>query len=382
MGQSDQSAESQNRINKSHARNNIERKQLGIAVVGSGRIGTLRARLAAEHPAVSFIAVSDLDQGNATKLAQQVGAQVCSTDNREIIARPEVSAVIVSTSEGEHLEPVLHAIALGKPVLVEKPIALNVADADRIIAAAAKAGVEVRVGYSRRYKDRYLLAKEQIVQGRIGKVIGAAARVYNSRSQALAMLKRNPGATPVVDALTYYVDLMNWLLDGAAPVEVFARGQKGVLKEAGHDVDDVNWAILTYADGTVVNLGVSYALPAKYPSLGHAARVEILGTDGVIILDDDHTDQLMYSEKGVPHVYLPDHNVNMVFLGSGTPGDWALGDLWGPIANETRAWLDHLATGKRCVLATPQDARATLETTLAIELAAESGKQVKLPLSS
>ena len=382
MGQSDQSAESQNRINKSHARNNIERKQLGIAVVGSGRIGTLRARLAADHPAVSFIAVSDLDQGNATKLAQQVGAQVCSTDNREIIARPEVSAVIVSTSEGEHLDPVLHAIELGKPVLVEKPIALNVADADRIIAAAAKAGVEVRVGYSRRYKDRYLLAKEQIVQGRIGKVIGAAARVYNSRSQALAMLKRNPGATPVVDALTYYVDLMNWLLDGAAPVEVFARGQKGVLKEAGHDVDDVNWAILTYADGTVVNLGVSYALPAKYPSLGHAARVEILGTDGVIILDDDHTDQLMYSEKGVPHVYLPDHNVNMVFLGSGTPGDWALGDLWGPIANETRAWLDHLATGKRCVLATPQDARATLETTLAIELAAESGKQVKLPLSS
>jgi len=382
VGQSDQSAESQNRINKSHARNNIERKQLGIAVVGSGRIGTLRARLAADHPAVSFIAVSDLDQGNATKLAQQVGAQVCSTDNREIIARPEVSAVIVSTSEGEHLDPVLHAIELGKPVLVEKPIALNVADADRIIAAAAKAGVEVRVGYSRRYKDRYLLAKEQIVQGRIGKVIGAAARVYNSRSQALAMLKRNPGATPVVDALTYYVDLMNWLLDGAVPVEVFARGQKGVLKEAGHDVDDVNWAILTYADGTVVNLGVSYALPAKYPSLGHAARVEILGTDGVIILDDDHTDQLMYSEKGVPHVYLPDHNVNMVFLGSGTPGDWALGDLWGPIANETRAWLDHLATGKRCVLATPQDARATLETTLAIELAAESGKQVKLPLSS
>ena len=362
--------------------NVIERKQLGIAVVGSGRIGTLRARLAADHPAVNFIAVSDVDQRNATKLAQQVGAQFCSTDNREIIARPEVSAVIVSTSEGEHLEPVLHAIELGKPVLVEKPIALNVADADRIIAAAAKAGVEVRVGYSRRYRDRYLLAKEQVVQGRIGKIIGAAARVYNSRSQALAMLKRNPGATPVVDALTYYVDLMNWFLDGAAPVEVFARGQKGVLKEAGHDVDDVNWAILTYADGTVVNLGVSYALPAKYPSLGHAARVEILGTDGVIILDDDHTDQLMYSEKGVPHVYLPDHNVNMVFLGSGTPGDWALGDLWGPIASETRAWLDHLATGKRCVLATPHDARATLETTLAIELAAESGKQVKLPLSS
>ncbi|OGA50866.1 MAG: hypothetical protein A3F74_00935 [Betaproteobacteria bacterium RIFCSPLOWO2_12_FULL_62_58] len=357
------------------------KQQLGIAVVGSGRIGTLRARFAAEHPAVNFLAVSDLDEGNASKLAKQVGAQFFSAHNREIIARPEVNAVIVSTSEGEHLEPVLQAIELGKPVLVEKPIGLNVADADCIIAAASKAGVEVRVGYSRRYYHRYLLAKEQVVQGRIGKIVGAAARVYNSRSQALGQLSRNPGATPIVDSLTYYVDLMNWMLEGTAPVDVFACGQKGVLKAAGYDVDDVNWAILTYADGTVVNLGVSYALPAKYPALGHSARFELLGTEGVIILDDDHTDQLMYSEKGVPHVYLPNHNVNMVFLGSGAPGDWALGDLWGPTACETRAWLDHLSTGKRCVIATPKEARITLETTLAIALSTNSGKRVKLPLS-
>jgi predicted dehydrogenase len=348
--------------------------------VGSGRIGTLRARLAADHPAVKFLAVSDCDGKQAKKLAEQVGAAVHSTDNDEIISHPEVDAVVVSTSEGEHVAAVMKAIQLGKPVLVEKPLALSLADADSIIAAAEKAGADVYVGYSRRYKERYLIAKEQILQGRVGKVIGASARVYNSRSQALAMMKRNPGATPVVDALTYYVDLMNWLIDSGTPQEVYARGQKGVLKAAGHDVDDVNWAILTYADGTVANLGVCYALPAKYPALGHAARVEVLGTEGVMILDDDHTDQLMYSEKGIPHVYLPDHTVNMVFLQSGTPGDWALGDFWGPIANETRAWLDHLATGKKCVLATPREARANLETTIAIELAADTGRIVKLPL--
>ena len=360
----------------------VQRKQLGIAVVGSGRIGSMRARQAIEHPAVNFVAVSDLDGANARQLSEKVGAQSHSADNREIIGRPEVSAVIVSTSEGEHLEPVLQAIALGKPVLVEKPIALNLADADRIIAAADKAGVEVRVGYSRRYKDlRYLLAKEQIVQGRLGRIVGAAARVFNNRANGLAILRRDPEATPVVDALTYYVDLMNWMLEGTAPVEVYARGQKGVLKAAGYDVDDVNWAILTYADGAVVNLGVSFALPEKYPALGHATRFEILGTEGVIILDDDHTDQLMYTNKGIPHVYLPEHSVNMVFLSSGTPGDWALGQFWGAIANETRAWLDHLATGKACMLATPQEARTTLEATLAIQLAAESGNIVKLPLS-
>ena len=333
------------------------------------------------HPAVHYIAVSDREPAKARTLAERVGAHFHSGDNREVIARPEVNAVIVSTSEGEHMDAVLQAVALGKPVLVEKPIALNLADADAMIAAIEKSRANVRVGYSRRYKERYLIAKEQIVQGRLGKIVGAAARLYNSRSQGLAVLKRDRHATPVVDALTYYVDLMNWLLGGTPVKEIYARAQKGVLHAAGFDSDDVNWAVATYADGTVVNLGISYALPEKYPALGHAARVEVLGTEGVMILDDDHTDQLMYTNKGVPHVYLPGHEVNMVFLQSGTPGDWALGELWGPIANETRAWLDHLAMGKPCVLTTPQEARANLEATLAIEHSLASGRAVTLPLA-
>jgi len=358
----------------------IERKQLGIAVVGAGRIGSLRVGLAAGHPAVNFIAISDADPARARDLAQRIGAQFDSGDNLAAISRPEVNAVIVATSEGEHMQPVMQTLERGKSVLVEKPIALTLAEADRIVAEVEKRKASLRVGYSRRYKERYLIAKEQVLQGRVGRIVGASARVFNSRSQALAMLKRNPGATPVVDALTYYVDLVSWLLEGAQVTEVFARGQKGVLKEAGHDTDDVTWAILTYSDGAVANLGVGYALPEKYPALGHAARVEVLGTEGVMILDDDHTDQLMYSEKGVPHVYLPDHSVNMVFLQSGTPGDWALGDFWGPIANETRAWLDHLALGKPCALATAREARRTLEVTLAIERSAKSLKPVALPV--
>lgn len=354
---------------------------IGLAIIGAGRIGTLRARLAAAHAAVRFIAVADRNSEAAGRLAASVEAQAHGTDNLAAIAHPEVNAVIVSTSEGEHVEPILAAIRLGKRVLVEKPLALNLADADRLVRAIQAAGADVRVGYSRRYKERYLIAKEQIVQGRIGRPVGAAARVFNSRSQALAMLARDPHATPIVDALTYYVDLMGWLLAGKRLAEVYARGQMGVLRDAGHDVADVSYAILTYDDGTVVNLGISYALPEKYPALGHAARVEVLGTEGVMILDDDHTDQLLYSEKGVPHVYLPGHAVNMVFLQSGTPGDWALGEFWGPIANETRAWLDYLATGRPCVLATVQEARATLEATLAIEHAAASGRPVTLPLA-
>ena len=353
---------------------------IGLGIIGSGRIGTLRARLAAGHAAIESIAVSDLDPANAEKLAKLIDGKSHGSDNLAVIDDPNVTAVIISTSEGEHVKPILAALERGKAVLVEKPIALTVREADQVLEAIAKYKGDMRVGYSRRYKERYQIAKEQVIKGRVGKLTGGAARVFNSRSQALAMLKRNPHATPVVDALTYYVDLMNWLFEGRTLKEIYARGQMGVLKDAGHEVQDVCYAVLTYSDGAVINLGVSYALPEKYPALGHAARVEVVGTEGVMILDDDHTDQLMYSEKGVPHVYLPDHNVNMVFLQSGTPGDWALGEFWGPIANETRAWLDHLALGKPCTLATAKDARATLEATLAIEHSMRTGEAVTLPL--
>ena len=101
-----------------------------------------------------------------------------------------------------------------------------------------------------------------------------------------------------------------------------------------------------------------------------------------MILDDDHTDQLMYSNTGFPHVYLPrSPSVNMVFLQSGTPGDWALGSFWGPVASESRAWLDHLSTGRPCHLATPEQARLNLEVTLAIEEAARRRETVRLPAS-
>ncbi len=360
----------------------MARKELGIAVIGAGRIGTLRARLTAKHPSVGFLAIADLDPARAKALASQTGADFHTGNNFEAIERPEVTAVFVSTPESEHAAPIKRALELGKPVLVEKPLALTLKDADDILATLHATKGTLRVGYSRRYKDCYLRAKEQMKQGRLGRVLGGLARVYNTRAQAFNILKRDPHATPVLDVLTYYVDLMCWFLEGNPPVEIVARGQKGIFKDAGYSADDVTWAIVTFADGAVVNFGVSYALPAKYPTLGQSDRVELLGTDGAMMIDDDHMDHLIYSDKGIPHAYVPDHQVNMAFIGSNTAGDWALGDFWGPLGNETRAWLDHLVTGNPTTHTTPEQARINLETTIAIERSAATGKAVKLPLET
>jgi predicted dehydrogenase len=354
--------------------------ELGIAVIGAGRIGSLRARLAAKHPSVKFLAIADQDISKAKALAELTSADFFSSDNDEVISRPEVTAVFVSTPEGHHAAPIKRALELGKPVLVEKPLAMTLEDADDILATLKKTQGDLRVGYSRRFKECYLRAKEQMNHERLGRIVGGNARVYNSRAQAFSILKRDPHATPVVDVLTYYVDLMFWMLDGNKPVEVVARGQGGIFKEAGYQADDVTWAIITMADGAVINLGVSYALPARYPTLGQSDRFELLGSDGTMIVDDDHLDHILFSDRGIPHAYVPDHSVNMAFLGSNTAGDWACGDFWGPLGNETRAWLDHLVTGAPTMHTTPEQARLNLETTIAIECAVASGKSIRIPL--
>jgi predicted dehydrogenase len=360
----------------------MKQSSIGVAVVGAGRIGTLRARLAAKHPSVRFVAISDKDPARARALAEQAGAQFHSGSNDEVINHPDVTAVFVSTPEQEHTKPILRALELGKPVLVEKPIGFSLAEADTILDTLRKTKGELRVGYSRRYKECFLRAKEQMRHGRLGKIVGATARVYNSRAQTFAILKRDPHATPVLDVLTYYVDLMCWFLEGNRPVEVVARGQHGIFKDAGYGAHDVTWAIVTFADGAVVNFGISYALPANYPTLGQSDRVELLGTEGTMIIDDDHMEHLLFSEKGIPHPYVPGHTLNMAFLGGNAAGDWAMDDFWGPLGNETRAWLDHLVTGTPTIHTTPEQARINLETTIAIERAVASGHPVRLPLQA
>ena len=111
----------------------MSQKELGLAVIGSGRIGSLRAILASGHPAVKYLGVSDINIENAKKLAAKSNAQKFTDDNHELISDPNVNVVIVSTSEHEHFDSVMHALELGKPVLVEKPIALSVDEADKMI---------------------------------------------------------------------------------------------------------------------------------------------------------------------------------------------------------------------------------------------------------
>ena len=350
--------------------------ELGVAVVGSGRIGSLRAKLAAGHPAVRFLAVSDLNAERARYLADNTGADLSSADNQEVISHPNVNAVIVSTFEHDHLQPVMLALELGKSVLVEKPIALTLDDADQMIAKSV--GTSLHVGYAQRFKRRYLSAKDQILEGRLGEITAIVGRSISNREAGIEILKRSPTATPVVDVLTYWVDIAGWLLEGFRPREVSARGHGSVFRNAGFNVNDTTFAILTYDNGTVVNLGTSFALPSHAPQLGMGVRIEVYGTEGALISNDDHTDELLITNKGIPHAYVPGLEFGTAFLSSSVPGNWHLGDFWGAVADESRVWLDHLSCGRPCPMATAREARQTLQITLAIEESARISETVRL----
>jgi len=356
----------------------MKKREIGVAVIGSGRIGSLRAGMASRHPSVNFLALSDKNKTKADILAQKTGADFVTDNNLDAISDARVDAVVVATPEHDHVEAVLQAINLGKPIFLEKPLALTLEDGDLIANSAKKAGVEIVIGYSRRHDRRWMMTKQHIKEGRLGEIISIQSRVINTRAQMLEIIKRSPDASPVLDVLTYYVDMVCWYMEGIRPVEVVARSHGKIFRNLGHDTDEATWAIITFENGAIVNLGIFYALPATYPTFGQSPRFEIFGEDGVILLDADNKDSILYSDKGIPHAYVPDHDPKMLFMQTNSSGDWALDDFWGPIANETRSWLDHLVTGLPCPHTTIEEGRKTLQITLAIEESSRTGAPVKI----
>lgn len=358
----------------------FERKRLGIAVIGAGRIGTHRARLSAMHPAVDYLAIADIDGGRAEALAKRVGAHRHSGSSSEVIQDPRVNAVFISSSEPTHAAPAIEALEAGKAVFIEKPIATTREDADAIIAAAEANDGLLRIGYSVRFRRNVFLGKQYIENGKLGRIVGGVARVFNSRAQAFAILDRAPHVSPVVDVLTYYIDVVGWFMGDNHPVDVYAAGSGSVLrsKTGSEGPDDITNAVVRYADGSVMSFTICYSLPAEFPTMGQGPRIEIIGTDGVLLIDEDQRQNIIYSDHGVGHAYVQGHTMKMGYLSSTTSGDWALDQMFGPIADETRAWLDHLATGTPMHLSTAEDARRSLEVTLAIEESATTGQVVAI----
>src|ERR1700742_2194014 len=136
------------------------------------------------------------------------------------------------------------------------------------------------------------------------------------------------------------------------------------------------------ADGTIYPLNISWALPVTWPGAVYSLEVGITGTEGVLTIDDTHRDMVLAVSAPQEEGYAPDKSRLVDFMGSYPPGDMALGELRGPMADETVSWLNRVSLGLPTPAATVEEAHKNLMLTKALDLSAKTKHQVKLPLEA
>jgi myo-inositol 2-dehydrogenase / D-chiro-inositol 1-dehydrogenase len=359
-------------------------KRIGLAIIGAGRVGLFRGEVAARHPMVDFIGVADFKKERLTLLREKTGADFVTTDYRELLSRPEITAVIVSTDEHLHVDPILSAVDRGFSLLIEKPLATQLKESERVLKAIQKAKVDAVVGYTQRFRRRWLAAKEKVRTGQLGDVTMVTSRAFMNRLVALDNYKRTDDPSkisPMVISGTHALDIVMWMMEAKKPVEIYARSVDKALGPICKGID-ATAGLITFADGSLYHSAISWALPVVWPGAVYSLEVGITGTEGVLTIDDTHRDIVLASTKNQSEGYAPDEQRRVDFLGSYPPGDMALGELRGPMREETEQWLNRVSMGLTTQHATAAEAHNRLMLTKAFDLSAKRKKAVSLPIES
>jgi predicted dehydrogenase len=359
---------------------------IGLAVIGCGTVGRIRALLAREHPAVEWIGLCDVHEGTLSALAADVDADFTTTDPDVLLARPEVTAVIVATAENEHVAPIMASVELGVPLFIEKPLATNPVESARVLAAIEAAGVDAVIGYTQRFRRRFQTVKQRLRDGQIGEVTSVVTRAFMNRMVPDATLRKTEersNLTPMVVSGTHSLDMSLWLMEGKEPVEIYARSTDKVLGPMG--TKDATFGVFTMDDGTLFSMNINWALPTVWPGAVYGLEIGIVGTKGVIDIEDTHRDVILATEIPQPAGYAskgyqPDSARYVDFIGSYPPGDVSDGMLWGPMREETMTWFHRVVNGTPTPHATARDGHRNLLLTMAMDRSARQGRALELPV--
>src|SRR5881409_1390634 len=358
-------------------------KRIGLAIIGGGRVGLFRGEVAARHPQVDFIGLAEIEPDRAKLAGGKIRADFVTHDYRKLLARPEVTAAIIATDEHLHVDPILAAVERKLPLLIEKPLATGLADSERVLAAIQKAGVDAVVGYTQRFRRRWLTAKEKVRTGQLGDVTLVTSRAFMNRLVALDNYKRTNDPTqisPMVISGTHALDIVMWMMESKRPVEIYARSVDKALAPICKGID-ATAGVITFEDGSLYHASISWALPIVWPGAVYSLEVGVVGTEGVLTIDDTHRDVVLATNISQGEGYAPDASRRVDFLGSYPPGDIALGELWGPMRDETNSWLSRLALGHATPHATAAEAHNRLMLTKAFDLSARLKRAIPLPIT-
>lgn len=253
--------------------------QLRTGLIGAGMWGRTHALAYHDHALTKLTAICDLDEAKARALADEFDIPKVYRTAEELAADPEIEAVSVATPDFAHVQPALAVINVKKPLLVEKPLAITVADAERIRDAAAEAGILAMVDFHNRFNPQFDVAKKRIVDGTLGGVRYMYVRHNVTQAFPVDMLSWTNRSSSLWFIGSHSADLVSWLVDDEI-VEVYGANSSGILTGAGLDTADVWASTIRFRNGSMAVIENCWSLPRNIPGWGDF-RTEIVGEKGV-----------------------------------------------------------------------------------------------------
>lgn len=330
-----------------------------VGVIGCGFIGKYHARTYSELPGVKLLATADVLEERARKVAKEFGAERWYTDYNELLARSDIDAVSIAVPDHLHRNPTVAAAKAGKAVLLEKPIATTLRDADAIINAVKRAGVPFLVGHIVRFDYNYVKAKEYVDKGSLGDPVSIWARRNNSITSPRRLRAWLKETSPLLFLGVHDIDIMRWII-GKNITRVYAEAESRVLKP--HGVEDAVWSLFRFKGGTLGALENIWVLPSNMP---FDFKLELVGTRGSL--------------------WISQPNDGFVFWGEGGPETLSYYQpvIRGKVRGYLREEIAHFINcvrGKEEPLVSAEDARAAVEVALAMHKSLKEGRPIRLPL--
>jgi len=322
-------------------------KTVEAAVIGVGWVGGTRADTLARTALVDKLHLCEIRPDRLAEVKALYKPATATPSYQDIIDNPNISVVYISTTpESNHYPICRDCLKSGKNVMLEKPIALELWEADELIHLAKRNNLKFTIGYSQRFNPKIAYAKKKITDGTLGNVVSVLVSRHLSRSLGKKIASR-VRLSPVVMESTHDLDFVMWLLEPAKPVRVYSQGAYGYMKPVNGS-HDVMFTTITMDNGVAVMIGGGWNLPPSYPNYC-ATWIEITGTEGSLFLDDTQRDNWLNTMKD-----------GQTFPMSTMPGEWVNDVFAGGMGPETIHFLEACIRDTP-VMVTPESARRDIE---------------------
>ncbi len=250
-----------------------------IGVLGCGRIGRMHAELIAGRvEGTALTAVYDVVDAAAQQTTSSFGGVVCASPD-ELIGHDDVDAVAICSSTDTHIDLLVAAAAAGKPVFIEKPLSLDLAEVDRGVAAVRDAGIAVQVGFNRRFDASHRAVRDRVAAGDIGDVHLVRITSRDPAPPPISYIEVSGG---IFNDMTIHDFDMARFVTGSEVVEVTAHGAVRVDQAIG-DAGDFDTIVVTmlHENGAITTIDNS-----RQAVYGYDQRVEAFGSGGVAMSEN------------------------------------------------------------------------------------------------